>query len=98
MTYAWVITKDSILDPEHDTSDVGVCGPVNTRLSAREIARHQEGRAFQMKDSDGALAYEGIYVGPWDVSMLDPLEMFGLPRAGCVEILFQDESGAWEAL
>ena len=27
VTYAWVITKDLILDPEHDTSDVGVCGP-----------------------------------------------------------------------
>jgi hypothetical protein len=98
MSYSWVITKDHITDPGHDTNDAGIFGPSGCALTPEEIRNHPEGKAFQMKDGDGQLYYEGLYVGPDDERLFGPIHDFGTPNAGCVEIYYQDESGQWELL
>lgn len=97
-TYHWVITKDHIKDPDHDRDVAGTHGPRDTSLTAEEIRNHPEGIAFKMKDDDGELYYEGIYVGPDDESLFGPLDDFGMPNAGCTEIYYRDEAGKWELL
>jgi hypothetical protein len=97
-TYHWVITKDLITEPEHDTDDAGTCGPSGCLLTSEQIQRHPEGLEFQMRDADGGLYYEGVYVGPSDERLFGPLDDFGMPNAGCVDIYYRSESGAWEAL
>jgi hypothetical protein len=91
--YHWVITRDLL-----NLGDVGTFGPSGASLDADAIRRHEQAQPFQLKDDDGELVYEGVYVGPQDETLFAPLDDFGLPNAGCTEILYRAESGAWEGL
>lgn len=91
--YHWVITRDFL-----HLGDAGVFGPSGAKLTAEAIKEHPEAQPFQLRDDDGTPVYEGVYVGPQDETLFAPLDDFGLPNAGCTEILYRDEAGNWEAL
>ena len=53
-----------------------------------------------MKDDDGTLYYEGIYLNAKDPGLGDsfqPLDCFGQPNAGCTTIEYKD-NGKWTTL
>ncbi|MBG9791032.1 hypothetical protein ABD76_00140 [Paenibacillus dendritiformis] len=90
----WVITVDHITQGKR----VGTVGPWDAELSAEAIQHHPEGQPFRLKDDDGQLYFEGVYVGPDDGDLFAPLDDFGMPDAGCTQILYQDSRGRWEFL
>ena len=96
--YHWVITKDLITEPEHDMDEAGTYGPAGATLTAEQIQNHSLGLAFQMRDADGTVYYEGVYVGPDDETLFAPLDDFGTPNAGCTEIAYRNALGEWEWL
>lgn len=54
---------------------------------------------FKMFDDDGKLYYQGRYIGPDDDDMFGPLDDFGKPNAGAVDIQYWDAfAGQWESL
>lgn len=102
MTYAWIIDRDHLDDP--DANDEGTAGPsgIDPALLARLDAG--EGLTFRMRDDDGILYYTGRIVGVGDdpaslgEEAFAPLEDFGHPNAGAVTIEYRQASGRWEVL
>ena len=100
----FVITTDLIADdnakPGTNANAVGIVGPRTCTLTADEIVHHPDGKKFRMKDDDGHVCYEGVYVGPDDETLFQPLDCFGTPNAGCTSIEYWDSvaGGGWKAL
>lgn len=90
-SYGWVITRTTFADERP-----GVFGPRGLTLPVQQI--EAQGREFRMLDADGALYYQGFYLGPDDERMFAPLDDYGLPNAGATVIEYRTESGGWEAL
>ncbi|MGV7183786.1 hypothetical protein [Xanthomonas axonopodis] len=91
MLYHWLITHDHI-----DTGSCGTKGPRGNTRSAQEIRQDPKGVEFKLRDDDGNLSYQGIYVGPDDETLFAPLDDFGMPNAGCTEIAYKNALGNWE--
>ena len=91
---AWTITRDHLAEPDArpatNSNAVGLVGPHDTPLTAKQIAEHPHAKPFRMLDDDGTLYYEGFLLG----DECAPLDDFGEPNAGCTRIQIQ-ENGAW---
>ena len=48
-------------------------------------------------DDDGILYYKGYLYGD-DADGFEPLDDFGMPNAGCVDIKYKSNNGEWESL
>ena len=84
--YNWTITRDYI----NHGAETGLEGPRNlTPHTANETA-------FQMFDGDGELYYAGTIWG--DFEGFEPLDDFGTPSAGCIEIKLRDSDGIFRTL
>lgn len=81
---AWKITKDFI-----DGEEEGVEGPRNC------VWKNGPRYRFRMLDDDGELYYEGESDSRFNFA---PLDDFGMPNAGCTEIRWLTDHGAWEVL
>jgi hypothetical protein len=93
--YAWIITEDRLEDGKR----VGVMGPGGVTLSGREIKNHPEREYFAMYDDDGNLYYRGYFVGGEWASGFEPLDDYGMPNAGAVEIRYRNpKTGKMETL
>jgi hypothetical protein len=104
MSYAWIIDVDHICDPG-EKSDVGRIGPRNAPDELIAQLQVGAGIAFQLKDDDGELNYEGRIFDaaglvPYSDNAFAPLDDFGQPNAGCTEIWYKANNGegAWEQL
>jgi hypothetical protein len=86
----FVITTDYIADPAAkpgtNANAVGVVGPRTCKFTADQIATHPNARRFRMRDDDGELYYEGVYVPTPGSDEFEPLDAFGGPNAGCTAI------------
>jgi len=109
--YAWVITVDHLWNKKTDDekkiysdqgfkSEAGILGPAGCKLAAEEIIK--KGEKFKMYDDDGELYYTGFF---YDIDGQDceaefsPLDDFGTPNAGCVEIRYKNsKTGTWDTL
>ena len=93
-TYAWVITKDHLMEPgdPEEGSSVGVAGPHEASDEALAQVRAGHGRLFRMYDDDGILYYTGRLfdtTGDYDEdACYAPLGDYGMPGAGAVEIRY----------
>ena len=95
MSYAWVITKDLIGEGGQD----GMHGPYGVSLTPDDIEKHQRAEEFIMKDDDGIIYYEGVFVALKDSATgFEPLYDFGMPNAGCTEIHYRNLEGEWSLL
>lgn len=54
------------------------------------------GRLFRIYDDDGTLYYEGVILG--DYSGFEPLDDFGRPNAGAVDIAYGELTIAWNRI
>ena len=79
--YRWKITKVHLEGLEDEK---GTEGP---RLHNPEIKANR--KHFVMKDDDGVTYYEGDIYGAYEGG--EPLEDFGTPNAGCVQIFYGGE-------
>ena len=98
MTYHWTITKDHIMDPEHDRDEAGIVGPCCATFTAEQIAEHPKALEFRLYDDDGELYYTGFYLGPDYETQFAPLDDFGMPNSGCTSIHYRNADGVFEAL
>ncbi len=87
--HGWIITKVNTEFLESDELDT--MGPRDINVSKDELTK--DGKEFQMRDDDGIVYYEGFVIG----DEFAPLDDFGRPNAGCVEILIK-QSGKWVTL
>lgn len=95
--YGWIITTDHIADasePEGTNSNAkGVKGPHNLDPAIEAQLDAGKGRAFRIKDDDGELYYTGRIITPREEvgGEMDfaPLDDFGKPNAGAVEIWYR---------
>ena len=100
----FTITNDHIADatarPGTNSNAIGVVGPRTCKLVADEIANHPDGKKFRMKDDDGEVYYEGVYVPAGDSDEFEPLDAFGRPNAGATSIEYWESGagGGWKAL
>jgi hypothetical protein len=88
--YGWIITKDFISEggkPGTNSNAVGVMGPKGCKFSKDEICN--KGVKFEMYDDDGILYYEGYLLHG---SGFEPLDDFGTPNAGAVDIKYDGKS------
>jgi len=112
MTYAWTITKDYIAEPNAkqatNMNAVGVVGPRGATMTAEEIRNHPDRAFFSIYDDDGNRYYDGYMVhgvvvcpltGEEEESTgLEPLDDFGEPNAGAIEIRYRNPAGKMVAL
>lgn len=101
MAYGWIVTKDSIFDPEFDKKDaVGVMGPRGIQPEIAEALRAGDGVRWRTLDDDNAPYYEGRYIGPDDETLFRPLEDFAMPNAGATTIQYwqSGKGGGWKTL
>ena len=102
--YAWVITVDHF-KPEQDggKSLVGLSGPRSATLTTDQIKSHPQGKKFRIKDDDGELYYEGVFVDLTSDQRLDgfqPLDDYGTPGLGATVIEYWEagKGGGWKPL
>lgn len=90
----------------------GLMGPGEPPISENDKQRllSGEGREFRLLDDDGIVYYYGRILGQSSIteeyesgmwgqdSELAPLENFGGPNAGCVQIEYKNAAGKWEGL
>ena len=96
-----MITKDCI-----DSTDAGTVGPhgVSDEMKAqlKAIADDkakvpENGDRFRLYDADQEHYYSGIIIG--DYTSFEPLDDFGEPNAGCVEIRMRNKkTGCWDTV
>lgn len=88
-TYAWVVTRH---DSSMDTNvTIGKLGPLGASKHYRVNQVLMEGRAFQMRDQSGELAYSGYLAG--NATGMEPLNDYGRSH-GCVSIEYEKD-GKW---
>jgi len=84
--YNWEITRDYI----NHGAETGLEGP-------RNLTPHTANKTeFQMYDGDGELYYAGTIWG--DFEGFEPLDDFGTPSAGCIEIKLRGPDGVFRTL
>jgi hypothetical protein len=88
----------------------GLIGPGIASEKDKERLRAGEGLAFRMLDDDGIVYYYGRILEESECteeyesgmfgqdSQLAPLDNFGSPNAGCIQIEYKNEDGKWEGL
>ena len=89
---AWLITQDLLSD---DGTEVGVAGPLTASDSAIASLKSGEGFKLRMLDDDGVVYYHGLSS---EMDSFDPLDHFGTPFAGCVDIQYCANLGGWSSL
>lgn len=98
-TYAWRIDKDYI--PEDDCPEgynpnaPGVTGPRDAPANLLIDLDAGFGEKFRLYDDDGELYYAGRIVGDYDG--FEPLDDFGEPNAGAVDIRYR-KGGGWGSI
>lgn len=106
-SYGWRITYDHLDHKQDDTTGPRNISPAQEELlEAARKAGHQQAdkipagvRWFKMYDDDGEIYYTGVYVGPDDERLFGPLDDYGTPNAGAVEIRYlKPETMTWETL
>lgn len=102
--YGWIIDTDHLYwdDPSRGSNEAGTMGPrgISDDIAA-ELRSPRNGRKFRMYDGDSELYYSGRIITrdePGSEDDFAPLDDFGKPNAGCVEIRYLDESGNWGEL
>lgn len=100
--YAWLITVDHIATAGGragtNQNAVGVIGPSGCGLDEEDI-RFLLPAEFRMRDGDGELYYEGLFVGdPTSSFAFGPLDDYGTPNAGCTTIEYKNAAGEWRPL
>jgi len=105
-TYAWIITRDHLYrdDDPIIQDETGTMGPRDATEEQCQLLRNGIGRPFRMYDDDGILYYSGrilFFDGNGRVHVNDdelpeeafgPLDDFGRPNAGAVEIRYRDKA------
>jgi len=89
--YAWIVTWDHL-----DEKKVEVIGPSDATPEQIKELKSGVGEEFQMFDDDGILYYTGRIIG--DYSGFEPLDDYGEPNAGAVDIKYKNDKGEWETL
>lgn len=95
---AWLITEDLLIDHLRDDTDgteVAVAGPSNGSDSEIAALKAGDGFEFRLRDDDGVVYYHGLSS---EIDSFDPLDEFGTPHAGCVDIQYHARLGGWESL
>ena len=87
--YYWIIEKDFIL--ANGYTSTGIEGPSNAPVPTK----FNNGAEFRMLDDDENIYYTGKIFGDYDG--FEPLDDFGMPYAGCVDIQYK-EDGKWTSL
>jgi hypothetical protein len=82
--YYWIIDKDVI-----DDVAGGIQGPYKATPQVTNEAK------FRLLDDDENIYYYGRIFG--DYEGFEPLDDFGMPNAGCVDIQYK-EDGNWTSL
>lgn len=104
--------KDKLENPDGKCNAYakGLIGPSIASDKDEARLRAGEGREFRMLDDDGIIYYYGRILeqsdctgeyedGAWGKdSELAPLDCFGSPNAGCVQIEYKNADGKWEGL
>jgi len=102
VTYGWIITRDYITpaDEREGTHSVGTMGPRNIPADLVKRLHAGEGTAFRLLDDDGEVYYHGrlITTDPGGEDEFGPLNDFGTPNAGAVDIQYRDPAGKWQSL
>ena len=108
--YCWIIDVDHLWEPVQGQEEdrAGTLGP---RYASEEMihllqSNKKAGRQFRMYDDDGELYYTGRILGVVDddsIFVVDelafaPLQDFGAPDAGAVDIQYKNQAGAWQSL
>lgn len=93
MRYEWTITVDHL--------DLGIArtsGPWGVTRTPMEIAADPAGHRFRLRDDDGEVYAEGVFVGnPKSEDGFAPLDDYGVPALGATEIQYF-EHGGWATL
>jgi hypothetical protein len=91
----WIIDRDHLADASarapSNANAVGMRGPYDYEGDGSELTL-----AFQMKDDDGILYYEGRMHE--DCEGFEPLDDFGMPNAGCTSIWLKNAKSEWEMI
>lgn len=102
--HGWIITKT--YGDADDAAAVGTIGPAHVskeiEVALKEAHLNQkpievENYEFKLLDADGNLYYKGIYIGDQSESLFSPLDDFGAPNAGAIDIQIL-EKGVWESV
>ena len=91
--YAWRINEDQISDggPEGTNGNaIGMLGPRSITPEQEARLKDGAGEEFKMYDDDGEHYYTGRIIG--DYSGFEPLDDFGTPNAGAVDIRYKGKS------
>jgi len=94
ITYGWIIVKDKI----DNGSEVGTMGPNGCPFTAEEIK--SKGEKFRMSDDDDEIYYYGFLYNPdgEEEGEFAPLDDFGAPNAGCVNLEYKNKDGKYQAI
>jgi hypothetical protein len=102
--YAWVIDTDHLADHGGEPGTLAgnaatITGPRDAPEGLLAQLAAGGGHKFRLKDDDGELYYSGRLAGDRESEDgFGPLDDFGLPNAGCTEILYLTGEGKWETL
>jgi hypothetical protein len=90
--YAWIINEDTNgTGPEGTNMNaVGMLGPRDITPEQEAQLKDGAGEEFKMYDDDGIHYYTGRIIG--DYSGFEPLDDYGMPNAGAVDIRYGGKS------
>lgn len=95
--YAWLVDVDhSDVEFGGGMKDVEIYGPCEISDELKEQLQAGEGEYFKMYDADGNLYYTGRIVG--DFEGFEPLDDYGMPNAGAIDIHYKNKNGEFEPL
>lgn len=102
---AFIITKKVLENKSYDLKDPdAVVGPRNIRPETEARLRNGEGEKFRMLDDDDILYFEGLFIDDgeaedWEVEAeFQPLDAYGRPDSGAVQIQYKNKDGVWESI
>ena len=92
--YAWIITNDLTAtagEPEGTNMNAkGMLGPRDCSDEQSAELKGGAGKEFEIYDDDGIHYYTGRIIGDYDG--FEPLDDFGTPNAGAVDIRYGGKS------
>jgi hypothetical protein len=92
------MTENSYWEITYGNKDIGLDDDVGTTsMSSKKNWKAMKRQKFKMYDDDGILYYKGYLYGD-DADGFEPLDDFGMPNAGCVDIKYKSNNGEWESL
>lgn len=97
MSYGWIVDRD-YTDQEFtgEVHKVSVFGHSRISEKLKQKLLAGEGEEFKMYDADDNLYYSGRIVGDYDG--FEPLDDYGTPNAGAIDIHYKDKTGNWSPL